>query len=137
MDELIERLEFWKQGPDFLKRPLSEWPKQPSPAEKSQDETQGPADEESVEEIDLYFSQLKALEHETAEVSKVNVLAAQETAPKDPIGLGRLLGNCSSLQTIRGAITRIKRLAKKAKGRPVLQSALTPEEVDFADILLA
>ena len=137
MDELIERLEFWKHGPEFLKLPQSEWPKQPSPAEKSQDESQGPSNEESEEEIDLYFSQLRALEHETAALSKVNVLAAQDAAPKDPIGLDRLLSSCSSLQTVRGTLARIKRLAKKAKGQPVFRSALTPEEVEFADILLA
>ena len=115
MDELIERLEFWKHGPEFLKLPQSEWPKQPSPAEKSQDESQGPSNEESEEEIDLYFSQLRALEHETAALSKVNVLAAQDAAPKDPIGLDRLLSSCSSLQTVRGTLARIKRLAKRPK----------------------
>ena len=136
MDELIERLDFWKHGPEFLKLPKSEWPKQPSPTDKSKDETLDSANEDSKEEINLYFTQLKALKQETV-ANKAHVLAAQETVVQDPIGLERLLRDCSTLQTVRGIVTRIKRLAQRAKGLPNQQSTLSAKEVEFADILLA
>ena len=41
IDELLERLDFWKHGPDFLKRPSDEWPKQPALVDKSLDESKG------------------------------------------------------------------------------------------------
>ena len=132
MDELIERLDFWTHGPDFLIKPRSEWPKQPSPVEKSLDETKDSVPE-SGEEVELYFTQLKAIQHET-EVNKV--MAVQETAHSDEIGLERLLNDCSSLQKIRWVISRIKRLAQKAKGIKANKPALTKEEVEFVDTLL-
>ena len=136
MDELIERLDFWKHGPEFLKLPKNEWPKQPSPAEKSKDETRDQIDTASKEEMDLYFAQIKALSQE-ASVPQGHALAAQKAPDQDPLGLERLLKDCSSLQTIRGVITRIKRLAQKAKGLPMAQSTLSAQEVEFANTLLA
>ena len=137
MDELVERLDFWRQGPEFLKYPKSQWPVQPSPTDKSQDETQTESGEESLEEINLYFSQLKALKYESNATKKADVFTVQENVPSDPLGLARLLENCSSLQTIRGTLTRIKRLAQKTKGLPVSQATPTREEVEFVDLLLA
>ena len=64
-------------------------------------------------------------------------MATQETSDRDPIGLGRLLKDCSSLQMVRGVITRIKRLANKARELPMAQTALSAKEVEFADNLLA
>ena len=136
MDELIERLDFWKYGPDFLRLPKSEWPKQPSPSEKSLDETGDSVMEDSGVEISLYFAQLQALRKE-ASAQATHVMAAQEDPVHDPVGLGRLLKDCSSLQTIRGVITRCKRLANKARKLPMSLSPLTTKEVEFADNLLA
>ena len=71
MDELLERLDFWKYGPKFLKLPKSEWPKQPSPAEKSLDENKDlKEDSQDKEEVELYFAQLKAIKFESANATK-------------------------------------------------------------------
>ena len=136
MDELIERLDFWKYGPDFLKHPKSEWPKQPSPSEKSVDETGDSVGDDSSEEVNLYFAQLQALREE-GKAQKSHALTAQKVVDHDPIGLERLIQDCSSPQTIRGVITRIKRLALKARKLPMPLTPLTAEEVHFADTLLA
>ena len=134
LDELLERLNFWKHGPDFLKCPRSEWPKQPSPVEKSVDENKDSGDDsEATEEVDLYFTQLRALESSSTD----QAMAVQEVSAPDELGLGRLLEACSSLQTVRGVITRLKRLAQKIKGQPVSQSALSQKEVEYADLLVA
>ena len=136
MDELIDRLDFWKQGPDFLKLPKSQWPKQPSLTERSQDETQNPSGEASMEEINVYFSQLKALECGNNVSQRSDVLSVQETVSSDPLGLQRLLDNCSSLQKVRVTLTIIKRLARKTQDQGP-RSKLTSTEVEFVDLLLA
>ena len=138
MDELIQRLDFWKHGPDFLRRPKGEWPKQPSPAAKSLDENKDCGLEpESKEDVELYFAQIQALKYESADANTAKAMAIQEAINKDELGLEGLLERCSSLQTIRGVITRIKRLAQKAKGQELSHSPLTPQEVEYADTLLA
>ena len=99
MDELLERLDFWKYGPKFLKLPKSEWPKQPSPAEKSLDENKDlKEDSQDKEEVELYFAQLKAIKFESANAKAMTI---KESTYEDELGLGKLLQRCSSLQTIR------------------------------------
>ena len=60
------------------------------------------------------------MKYEPVVANRAQAMAAQETAYQDPLGLGGLLERCSSLQTIRGVITRIKRLVKKPKARGYL-----------------
>ena len=138
IDELLERLDFWKHGPHFLKRPSGEWPKQPALVDKSLDESKDSEnDSESKDEVLLYFAQISAMKYESVVANRAQAMAAQETAYQDPLGLAGLLERCSSLQTIRGVITRIKRLAKKAKGQGFSQSPPSHAEVEYADMLMA
>ena len=62
--------------------------------------------------------------------------AAEEQPTHDPLGLGRLLKDCSSLQTVRGVITRIRRLAAKARGEAHRLTPPNGKEITFADNLL-
>ena len=138
MDELLERMDFWTHGPNFLKCPFSEWPKQPSPVDKSLDESKdSEIDLGSKEEVELYFAQIKAMKFEASVANQAQAMAVQESTHQDDLGLGGLLERCSSLQTIRGVITRIKRLAQKARGQQLSQSPPSHEEVEYADMLLA
>ena len=113
--------DFWKHGPHFLTRPSGEWPKQPALVDKSLDESKDSEnDSESKDEVLLYFAQISAMKYESVVANRAQAMAAQETAYQDPLGLAGLLERCSSLQTIRGVITRIKRLAKKEKASDYL-----------------
>ena len=132
LNELTDRITFWKEGPAFLLKPRAEWPKQPSVVEKPHEdgkESSGDMDEA----LSLYFTQLKC---EEAELSEHQVMVAQAKTTDETI-IGQLVKECSSLQKIRNIITRTKRLVRKLRGEPIPQQSITPEEVKTADLMLA
>ena len=51
MDELIERIDFWKHGPKFLLLPEEDWPKQPIQAAKSTEVSEEQATSEFDKEL--------------------------------------------------------------------------------------
>ena len=134
LDELTERLKFWKEGPDFLLKDQSEWPKQPSPGEKSSDENSKKViDPDLEEDINLYFSQLAALELQGEEENN-HALIAQED-PKNLL-VDRFLEKFSSLRLMRKIITLFKRAAQRKKGKTVPDGVMTLPEADAAELLL-
>ena len=145
MSELIERLDFWREGPAFLKLPESEWPKQPCPAVKASNEMEKPEEDLFYQkEVGLYFAQLKAINSESINANKAQVLAAQEASPADPFNLAYFLEKISSLQKIRGIIIRAKRyverlakLVRKETDIPEPDAPLSAKDVVFADNVLA
>jgi hypothetical protein len=137
MSEFTERLDFWKEGPDFLLKPEQDWPEQPCPAEKSQDESKKAKGHPDFEEdVNLYFTQVQALELEDMKERK-HAMAVQKVDQKKDHFLDRLLERISSLHRIRVVITAFKRFAKKFKGMEVPDTVMTREESDEADLLLA
>ena len=137
MDELIDRIDFWKHGPKFLLLPHEDWPKQPMQAAKSTEVSEEQATSEFDKELDLLHCQLRAERQELAADRIAHAMAAAEEPPiHDPLGLERLLKDCSSLQTVRGVITRIQRLAAKAKGEAHRLTPPNGKEITFADNLL-
>ena len=141
--ELQERMDFWKEGPDFLKLPVAEWPKPPAVSEKIKDEASVP--EQPVlyeEEVALYTAQLRALHDERVQEACIFVSNQSAEIVDEPFNCKNLLEQCSTLQTVRGVISRVRRFIEVLKCRvrrgnlPDVTSPLSPAEVDYADTLL-
>ena len=80
LDDLIERLQFWKEGPEFLKQNKSEWPKQPSTSERALNESSPITD--SVEDIQMYHLQLAVDVQEDAQAEKDKKPSVKDNATK-------------------------------------------------------
>ena len=142
LTELQDRMKFWKEGPDFLKLPVAQWPKLPAVIEKIKDEAS--VTEEPVlyeDDIALYAAQLQALDRErTLEASVFK--STQKEEVDEPFNCRKLLERCSSLHSVRGVITRVRRFVELLRRRarkeecPDMTAPLTVEEVNQADKLL-
>ena len=144
LSELQDRMQFWKEGPKFLKLSRSQWPQQPAVSEKLKDDAA--LEEQPImyeKEIELHGKQLLALRAEQLEEARVfSSTEAQKEAVDVPFNCSNLLKRCSNLRTIRGVITRVRRYVEKLKclvrkkGLPDMNTPLTREEVHYADLVL-
>ena len=103
-------MDFWKEGPDFLKLPVANWPKQPAVSEKIIDEasvTEQPVLYE--EEVALYTAQLHALNDERVQEARIFMSNQSPAIEDEPFNCKKLLERCSTLQTVRGVISRVRR----------------------------
>ena len=132
MDELTERISFWKFGPEFLRKPKSEWPKQPALSEKKDESEQTSDVTDAQEELKLYYVQQTALK---CEDSQFQAMAAQET--DKPSVVTALLQRVSSLQKVRNILIRIKRWARKARGGNISSEPHSCDEIEQADLIIA
>ena len=142
--ELLERLTFWNQGPSFLVENQENWPKQP--LKEQENISNWPNNTESDrlsledasvdqlvrEDLNIYCQQVKALRDEEFKSNEVSVHTAQVPSTQDPLGIERLLSNCSKINVVKRVLIRIKRLfSKRSQDAPA-----TTEESDWADLLL-
>ena len=143
LTELQDRMEFWKEGPSFLKLPLAHWPKQPAVSEKIVDEAS--VSEQPVlyeDEVTLYAAQLQAQREELIREASVFTSTQSAEIVDEPFNCRKLLERCSNLLTVRGMITRVRRFIALLKSRvrhdeaPDMTGPLTVLEVNYADLLL-
>ena len=80
--ELQERMDFWKEGPDFLKLPVAEWPKPPAVSEKIKDEASSQSS---------LYSTRKKLPSTLLSSALYTTSAFRKLASSCPINLQRLL----------------------------------------------
>ena len=116
MADLKNRFEFWSQGPEFLTLPRSQWPKQPSPAEKIANENvESAGDNMADPDVGLYMSQLHALLQSDIECR--NILAASSQVEEQPeeTFLTRLMERFSSPRKARAVMTYCRRFIQKAR----------------------
>ena len=143
LTELQDRIKFWKESPDFLKLPVAKWPKQPAVSEKMKDEAS--VTEEPVlyeDEIALYAAQLQAQDRERK--LEVSVFKSTRTEEKvdEPFNCQKPLERCSSLHSVRGVITGVRRFVELLRRHawkeecPDMTAPLTAVEVNQADLLL-
>ena len=143
LTELQDRMQFWKEGPDFLKLPTSHWPKQPAVSEKIKDDAS--LDEQPVlyeDEIKLHTAQLIALQAEAAREQSVFTSSQVQPFTDEPFNCPRLLKRCSTLRTVRGVITRVRRFVERLKclvrkePPPSMTAPPSLTEIQAADLLL-
>ena len=159
MADLKNRFEFWSQGPEFLKLPKDQWPKQPSPAEKIANETvESAGDDLADPDVQLYLIQLQALMQEDISSRNIHVAHAallKEAQVKEDSFLSKLLDRFASprkTRTVLAYVLRFIRKARKRKGaeEPAASKQILPalpnykcgmkisaEEIRHADVILA
>ena len=93
-------MDFWKEGPDFLKLPVAEWPKPPTVIEKIKDEASVP--EQPVlyeEEVAPYTAQVRAIHDERVQEACIFMSNQSAEIVDEPFNCKELLERCSTLQT--------------------------------------
>ena len=130
MKDLVNRFEFWSQGPDFLKLPRDQWPKQPSPAEKVSDKNvESAGDELADADVKIYMTQMQALLQSDAKernIHSAQVLAAQADQPQQTF-LSSLLAHFASpgrrgLYLLTSFVSSEKRESRSKMKRSLLQA---------------
>ena len=143
LTELQERMQFWKEGPKFLKLERSQWPKQPAVSEKIVDDAA--LHEQPLlyeEEVTLFATQVLALREEDAQVASAPSSTVVEELLDEPFNCKKLLERCSTLRIVRGVVTRVRRFVKRLiclvrkEKLPDMTAPLTQQEVNYADELL-
>ena len=160
LEDLKNRFLFWSEGPEFLKLPRSQWPKQPSPAEKIANEnTESAGDNLADADVKLYLAQVHSLVQEDMDrrnVYSAQVMAAQVKEQKEESFLANLLERFSSPRKTRRVLVYVLRFIRKARKQhskqkepaasqeslPALPNykcgmSISAEEARQADIILA
>ena len=158
--DLTNRFEFWSEGPEFLKLPKDQWPKQPSPAEKiSNENTESAGDDLADKDVNIYLTQLQALvqsDMDQRNVYAAQVMAVQAQAKPEESFLNGLLERFASPRKTRRVLAYILRFIRKARKQkssckepaaskeslPALPNykcgmSISAEEARQADIILA
>ena len=155
--DLKSRFEFWSKGPEFLKLPKEQWPKQPSPAEKMMNENiESAGDNFADRDIKLYLAQLQQLVQTDIETRNILVASSQAEKRHEESFLAGLLERFASPRKARAVLTYALRFIRKARKRqskeqepgasqanlPALPNykcgtKITVEEARQADIILA
>ena len=119
LEDLTNRFEFWSQGPEFLRLPKDQWPKQPSPAEKIADEnTESAGTNLADSDVKLYLTQIQRLvqsDIDERNVYAAQVLAAQSTAKPEESFLASLLERFASPRKTRRVLAYVLRFIKKVR----------------------
>ena len=90
----------------------------------------------------LYTAQLRALNDERVREACIFMSNQSPAIEDEPFNCKKLLERCSTLQTVRGVISRVKRFIELLKCRvrrenlPDVTLPLSTAEVDYADTLL-
>ena len=93
-------------------------------------------------EVALYAAQLHAQREEQLREASVFTSTLTAEIVDEPFNCRKLLERCSTLQTVRGVITRVRRFIVLLKSRvrhgavPNMTGPLTVHEVNYADLLL-
>ena len=134
LDELTDRLKFWKEGPEFLLKDQSEWPKQPSTQAKVFDESKvASTDPNAVSDLQIYYTQVLAEAAENA--VELKAMAVQERLPEEPT-TELLLEAISSPSKVRIILSSLMRWKRKSAGEQVQTGKMTKLEADEADLLI-
>ena len=136
LEDLTNRFKFWSEGPEFLTLPKSQWPKQPSPAEKIINENvESAGDDLADTDVQLYLTQVHALVQE--DIKQRNIYSAQVLATqvqeKEKSFLENLLERFSSPRKTRRVLAYVLRFIKKARK----QNSLTEEPVPSQEKMTA
>ena len=119
LEDLTNRFKFWSEGPEFLRLPKEQWPKQPSPAEKIANETTESAGDDLADgDVKVYLSQIQALVQ--GDMDKRNVYTAQVMAAKvekkqEESFLSNLLERFASPRKTRRVLAYVMRFINKAR----------------------
>ena len=150
LKELIAQFQFWTNGPEFLLKPKQQWPVQPVPSSQTTDPANKVRDKNIDSDLQIYFSQVLAINSQEAEILKAKTVEAtkkdNEKAKDDKVFLDKLLENSSTWYKAVKVLVRIKRLANKIREKSWQRSKnsknpnnscwMTQSEVNWAELQL-
>lgn len=151
LTELIDKDVLWIEGPGFLTKPMSEWPKQPMQISNPD----APVDPQIYEhswdcqpDIAIYFTQIKVFHNSNLEQKESQVYSLQKrqsTSDFFHTNIDRLVTNSRSWLKIVKVLVLMRRLANKARElfeqrqmrtRTPMHRWLSQAELSWAELVL-